>query len=215
MTARDWQLWLYAMLKGGVRKSTSTMGTAFALAAAGRDDVLVIDADSRTQGVTDWASRVYAAGGELPFHVAQWSQSLGLLVPFVQAQVKLTGARLVLVDGGEAPEVIRQALHLSTLVVCPVGPDQAELGRIGPTAEVVRPSGTPMHVLLTRVPRPGRGVAAEVRRALVADGYDVLATEIPQQRELYTHVWGTVPADRGAYDELAVELLALSKAAAA
>src|SRR5690606_1115935 len=90
-------LWLISMLKGGVTKSTTATMLALALARRG-EEVLIVDADHGTQGVTDWASRVYADGGEMPVHVAQWSPGLGLLVPFVQRQRKETGAGRVIVD---------------------------------------------------------------------------------------------------------------------
>lgn len=199
-------LWAIATLKGGVRKSTTTMMLAFALAKRG-EDILVIDADAGTQGVTDWASRVYAGGGELPFHVAQWAPSAGLLVPFIQRQIRETHASRVLVDvGGEAPEVVRQVLHITERVISPVGPEQAETSRIPATAALVRASSVPMSVLLTRVPQPGAGAAREVRAMLAADGYDVLTTETRQNRERYAHIWGTIPQDLGEYADLADEL---------
>lgn len=206
-TDRPFSLWLVAMLKGGVRKSTTAMMLAFALAERG-EETLVVDADSGTQGVTDWATRVYAAGGQLPFHVAQWTHSLGLLVPFIQQQQRETNARRVIVDvGGEAPEVVRQAVLLADRVISPTGPEQAELGRIPATAALVTPSGVPMSVLLTRVPTPGVGVAKAVREVLTADGYDVLTTEVRQNRDRYAHVWGTVPDDLDAYGPLCAELV--------
>ncbi|MGI5493945.1 ParA family protein [Microtetraspora malaysiensis] len=200
-------MWLIAMLKGGVRKSTSTMMLAFALAARG-EDVLVIDADHGTQGVTDWATRVYAAGGELPFHVAQWSPRLGLLVPFIQQQQRETGARRILVDvGGEAPEVLRQVVLAADRVISPGGAEQGELSRLPATQSIVKPTGVRMSVLLTRVPAAYQGSARDARRDLTEDGYEVLKTEIPQSRDRYAHVWGTVPDDLGAYNALADELL--------
>jgi cellulose biosynthesis protein BcsQ len=204
--------WLVATLKGGTRKSTTAVMSAFALARRGHG-VLVVDADSGTQGVTDWATRVYAAGGELPFDVAQWTHSLGLLVPFVQAKQRESGARFVLIDvGGEAPEVLRQAVIIADQVISPTGAEQAELSRVAPTAALVRESGAPMSVLLNRVPTPGAGVARSVREVLTGDGFDVLATEIGQNRERYAHVWGTVPDALGAYEDLAAELLEKEKA---
>jgi hypothetical protein len=200
-------LWLIAMLKGGSRKSTTVMMLAFGLAASG-EDVLVVDADHGTQGVTDWATRVYAAGGELPFHVVQWTPRMGLLVPFIQQQQRETGARRILVDvGGEAPEVVEQIVLAASRVITPVGPEQGELARLPATAAIVAPTRVPMSVLLTRVPVRGGGAARDARRDLIANGYDVLDTEIEQQRERYAHVWGTVPADLGSYADLADELL--------
>ena len=200
-------LWLVSMLKGGSRKSTTTMFLAFGLASR-RHDVLVVDADYGTQGVTDWATRVYAGGGELPFHVAQWTPRIGLLVPFIATQARETGARRVIVDvGGEAPESLRQVVLAATMVISPAGPEQGELSRLPATSALVQPYGVPHGVLLTRVPLPGRGSARDARQALEASGYTVLKTEIPQNRERYADVWGTVPADLGEYGALADELL--------
>jgi cellulose biosynthesis protein BcsQ len=204
-------LWVISMLKGGSRKSTTTMLLAFTLASR-RHDVLVIDADHGTQGVTDWATRVYAGGGELPFHVAQWTPRLGLLVPFIQHQARETRAKRVLVDvGGEAPEVLRQAVLAASMVITPVGPEQGELARLPATAAIVRPTRIPQAVLLTRVPAVGRGAARDARQDLAAEGYDVLGTEIEQNRARYADIWGTVPEDVGAYDALADELMEREK----
>jgi CobQ/CobB/MinD/ParA nucleotide binding domain len=207
MSAGRRPVWVVSTLKGGSRKSTTAMLLAFSLAARGHE-VLAIDADHGTQGVTDWATRVYAAGGELPFHVVQWTHRLGLLVPFIQQQARETGAGHVLVDvGGEAPEVLRQVVLAASLVITPAGPEQGELGRLPATAAIVRPTGVPQAVLLTRVPAAGRGAARDARRDLEDGGYDVLRTEIPQNRQQYADIWGTVPGDLGAYEDLADELL--------
>lgn len=204
------KVWAISTLKGGVRKSTTTMMLAFALAKRG-EEVVVIDADAGTQGVTDWASRVYAQRQQLPFHVFQWGPTAGLLIPFIQRHIDETNATRVLVDlGGEAPEVVLQVLHMAERVISPVGPEQAEMSRLPATEALVRPSGVPMSVLLTRVPQPGAGAAREVRSLLTAEGYDVLATETRQNRERYAHIWGTVPEDLGEYDMLADELLKVS-----
>lgn len=200
---------LVAMLKGGTRKSTTAVFTAWALAEAG-EEVLVIDADAGTQGVTDWASRIYADPDTLglPFHVVQWTHRLGLLVPFVRERARALGVHRVIIDiGGEAPEVLAQAARMAHRVVSPVGPEQGELGRLVPTREVVRDSGgAPMSVLLTRVPKPRCGIAKNVRDVLEHDRFHVLRTEVPHNREMYAHPWGTVPISYGAYADLAAEL---------
>jgi hypothetical protein len=183
------------------------MMLAFELAAAG-EETLVVDADAGTQGVTDWATRVYAAGGELPFHVVQWAPSQGLLVPFIQRAQRETAAARVLTDvGGEAPEVLKQAVLDSDLVLSPTGPEQGELARIPATAAVVKSSGVPMLALLTRVPTVGKGIAREARDYLAGEGHTVADTEIPQNRDAYAHPWGTAPTSRGAYADLAAELI--------
>lgn len=196
-----------AMLKGGTRKSTTCMMLAFALSERG-EHVLVVDADPGTQGVVDWTSRIYADGGEVPFHVVQWTPRLGLLVPFVQQQAHETEARRVLVDiGGEAPEVLRQVVLIADLVIAPGGAEQGELARLPATASIVTPAGVPLAVLLTRVPAPGSGSARDARRDLTADGYHVLTTEIERNLDRYAHVWGSVPETVGAYGPLADELM--------
>jgi len=204
--SKGFRVWLIATLKGGVRKTTTCMLLAFELAARGQE-VLVIDADTGTQGVSDWASKVYAGGGELPFHVVQWSGDGELLVPFILRKRRETGATLVLVDmGGEAPHVLRDAVSLADRVISPVGAEQAELGRIPATAALVAPSKAEHLVLLTRIPEPGRGTARIARESLVNEGHRVLTTEISQNRDRYAHVWGTVPDDHGAYVQVANEL---------
>jgi MinD superfamily P-loop ATPase len=206
MPSADRQIWLIATLKGGTRKTTTAMEVAFALAGRGHD-VLVIDADYGSQGVTDWGSKVYASGGELPFDVAQWTPAFGLLVPFIQKQARDTNARFVLVDvGGEAPDVLSQVVIIADCVISPVGPEEAELSRLPATASLVSPAGIPHYVLLTRVPSPGKGAAKDARAAAVSGGFTVLKTEVEHNRERYANIWGTVPTDLGAYKSLADEL---------
>lgn len=100
---------------------------------------------------------------------------------------------------------------MATMVISPAGPEQGELAWLPATAAIVRPAGVSQAVLLTRVPAEGRGAARDARWDLPAAGYDVLGTEIPQNRQRYADIWGTVPEDLGAYDALADELLEREK----
>lgn len=203
---RDFIVVLVAMLKGGTRKTTTAVMTAFELAAIGTD-VLLVDADSGTQGVTEWISTIYAEGGEAPFDVVQWTQGLGLLVPFILKQQKESGAKVVIIDvGGEAPEVVQQAVKLADFVISPVGAEEAEIKRLSATKEVVAAAGKAMLVLLNRVPKVGGGAAREARAGIAAQGYTVLDTEVPQNRVLYSDVFGYIPEDTGAYADLVAEL---------
>lgn len=130
------------------------------------------------------------------------------MVPFIQEQQRETGARRILVDvGGEAPEVLRQVVLTADRVISPVGAEQGELSRLPATAVIVRPTGVPMSVLLTRVPKVGQGRARDARYDLQDDGYHVLDTEIPQHLETYSDIWGTIPKELGMYGDLADELL--------
>jgi len=202
------------MLKGGARKTTTIAMLAFALAKIG-EEVAVIDADTYTQGLTEWVSSIYAGGGEPPFHMHQWSRAAGgLLVPFVQRVQADTGAGYVLLDmGAEDPDAVRQVLPLLDLVVSPVGPEQAELSRVPATRALVAPLHP--HLLLTRVDQVGIGMAAAMRDDFSRAGYRVLDIEVPRNRQQYAHVFGTVPEHLGAYEQVAAELCAADFAEAA
>jgi hypothetical protein len=91
-------------------------------------------------------------------------------------------------------------------MVTPIGPDDAETGRLGPTRDEATKHGVPQTVMLTRVPDPHRGAARDLRRQLVKDGFDVLRVETRQDRRLYADVWGTVPPVQGDYYGAALEL---------
>lgn len=204
---RGYTVLVIAILKGGARKTTSAMMLGFELSRRGVD-VLVVDADPKTQGVTDWATQIYAAGDELPFHVVQWAPSLGLLVPFVLTSQRETGAAVVIVDvGGEMPEVLSQAVAIADRVISPIGAERGELGRVPATAAVVDAAGVRMQMLLTKVPVPGQGAAREARDLLAGQlRREVLATETPRHAALYADVWGTIPETTGVYAALADEL---------
>lgn len=195
------------ILKGGARKTTTAMLVAFELAKRGKS-VLVIDADIGTQGVTDWATLVYARGEELPFHVRQWAPALGLLVPFIQKAQRETGAEIVIVDiGGETPDVLTQALAIADRVISPVGAEFSEMRRVPATAALVDGTGVRMQVLLTRVPKPAQGAATDARKHLVEQlRREVLVTETPMNTTIYSKIWGTIPESVGAYKQVVDEL---------
>ena len=202
---------LVSYLKGGVGKSTSVMMLAFAWARQGKN-VLAIDADAGTQGVTDWASRYYGVhtDGELPFDVFQWSPRMGLLAQFVREKERETMPDITILDvGGEAPEVLSQAAILASAVVGPTQPTQADLSRMASTHAVIQKANpeTQFFVSLNRVSYVGKGAARDAREMLAEQGLDVLETEVENSRGSYADVWGRVPAHLGAYRLMAQELI--------
>lgn len=203
---RDFTVIAVATLKGGVRKTTTAAMLGFAYAAR-KLDVLLIDADTHTQGLTDWMSTVYASDVELPVDGAQWSRrDGGFLVPFVQRKQAETGAQVVILDmGAEDPDAIRQVLPIVDRVLSPVGPEDAELRRMPATRALVAPA-EPL-VLLTRVDRAGMGSAVAARQALSEVGLTVARWEVERSRTLYADAFGTVPTNLGAYTGVADEVL--------
>lgn len=210
---------LVNILKGGPGKTTTTMMLALAWARRGRN-VLVIDADPGTQGVTSWATAYYAANpdGDLGFDIVQWAPKLGLLVKFVKEALETRpDIDLVLIDvGGEAPDVTAQALRFSDLLLLPCEPTQATYDRVTPTLRLVsevRPD-LPVRSLLTKVDSIGRGAALDVRDGLDAAAKAVLdsepitlETEVENNREKYDKgCWNRNPSNVFTFGRVADEL---------
>ncbi len=219
---------LISTLKGGPGKTTTAILLAVALARRGLT-VVVICADTRTRGATDWVQECERTGYEVPFQLAIWRDTDGPLSTFASQVERQTKAHVVIIDtGGEQPETFVHGCMYVDRLICPVGPMRGELRRILETyrhAQAVHNSGSPLDisVLLTRCPQPGKGKAKAARDELTTDltddeghpdldtpwalGLHVLNTEITRA-VAYDEFNCIIPEDVGEYDQLADELLA-------
>lgn len=226
---------LVATLKGGPAKTTTAIMLAFALARRGYK-VVLIDADTRTQGTTDWYNLMIDRGYTLPANLSilQWrSNDLdGKLSRFAKTAETVNEADIVIIDtGGEAPDVVQSALLYADRLLSPIGAKTGELRRMYATVDAAAEISENSHpvlmsALLTRIHHLslGRGKAkaarefldGTLRRQELADGVAeeeceglevfVQATEIPLLEDVYGEVWGTLPDNLGKYDELATEI---------
>lgn len=125
-----------AALKGGVGKSTTVWVLATLLAAEG-GRVLVVDADTNSQTLTQWANRYTAAGGRLPFEVLSWSTH-DLIVGIRR---HLDGVDHLLIDTGPDGRdltLLQAACAVAPLLLMPFAPRDVELGRLPATLEAAR-----------------------------------------------------------------------------
>jgi CobQ/CobB/MinD/ParA family nucleotide binding protein len=218
---------LIATLKGGPGKTTTAILLAVALARKGLS-VVVICADTRTRGATDWVQESERLGYTVPFKLAIWHpEKDGSLLDYATKIERATGAHAVMIDtGGEQPEAFAYGCLYADHLICPVGPMTGELRRIVETyrnaAAISAKSPLQISVLLTRCPQRGRGKALTARQDLTSDlrdsdgnpdpdkpyalGLRVLSTEITRA-VAYDEFNCTIPDDVGEYDELADELL--------
>lgn len=223
---------LIATLKGGSAKTTTAAMLAFALARKGYK-VVAICADTRSQGLSDWRNLMVERGHAASVTILTWrgEDEDGKLSRFAAKTEREDDADVVIIDtGGEHPDVFMSAALYADRLISPVGPMLAELRRLPATEEAaaeIHENGHPivMSVLLNRVPVIGKGAANAARNFIdgtdLADGqpdaFDmhVLATEIPRDASRYADVWGSEAADLGRYSDLADEIDADWKGAAA
>jgi len=195
---------VFVNLKPGTAKTTSSVLLACAFHARGMK-VALADADPSASAL-EWSDQ---ADG-FPFRVA------GLPVKdfHKRADDFARDADVVIGDIPQAEDhagIARSAMRWADELVVPVAPTTIELDRTGPIVEeienmeAVRPRGARSAFLLTRVVANAAS-GRSARRALTAQGQEVLSTTIPRL-EFYAQAFGTYPERFGAYDALATELL--------
>lgn len=215
-----------ATLKGGPGKTTTAVLLAVGLARVGLR-VVVVCADNRTRGATDWVQEAERLGDVVPFRLAIWHETDGPLSAFAGRVEGEHQADVVLIDtGGEQPEAFAHGCMYAHWLICPVGPMDGELRRVVETyrnAAAIRDNGSPLQisVLLARCPQAGKGKAKQARADLTADrtdssghvdpdtpyalGLHVFDTEITRS-VAYDEFYGTIPDDIGEYAALAEEI---------
>lgn len=173
---------LIATLKGGPGKTTTAVLVAIALARLGYQ-VVVICADTRTRGATDWVQEAERLGFTVPFRLAIWHDRDGPLSEFARMVERKTGADIIIIDtGGEQPEAFVHGCMYAQRLICPVGPMEGELRRIVETyrhAQAIHNSGSPLtvNVLLTRCPQPR--AAASTPTSLMRSGCTCSKPRLP------------------------------------
>lgn len=216
-----------ATLKGGPGKTTTAILLASGLARKG-SRVVVICADNRTRGATDWVQEAERRGDAVPFRLAIWHETDGPLSTFARTVENEHQADVVIIDtGGEQPEAFAHGCMYAHWLICPVGPMDGELRRVVETyrnAAAIRDNGSPLRisVLLARCPQAGKGKAKQARQDLSVDrtdtngalnpdkpyalGLHVFDTEITRS-VAYDEFYGTIPDDIGEYAALADEIV--------
>lgn len=190
-------------MKGGVGKTTTAVGTAFALAERG-DQVLLVDCDDPQWSATAWRHEAEQVGDTWPGNLVteKWSSRLvrSALDPYDHVVFDL---------GPKRPEMARSVLRLCDTAVLPTPPRKADFAELGAALDLITAAQTRQElgfaILLTFVrlsTRAGRTARAEVEEELELPVMDVV---IPLA-ERYSEMFGRVPAQLGAYRDLAVEL---------
>lgn len=191
--------------KGGTGKTTTAAYLAHALAEAGVS-VLAVDADPQGS-LLEWSD------------LAEWSVPvIGLPVRNLHAKLPELAGRhqVVIVDTPpvhEAQGIVVSALRVCTHVVVPVAPAPVEMGRLAALramiedVEPLREAPPVVRVLMVRTVA-GTSSRREWRELLTADGWPVLAAEIPRWERI-TRSFGDPLRQvvSSPYGEAAMELL--------
>jgi len=150
-----------ASQKGGAGK-TSLLRNVAVMATAGRDSVVMLDADPQGS-LTTWYN---ARGQDVPGLV----RLAGQPIPALLDGLRGAGASHVFVDTPPAASPFtRELIELADFVVLPVQATPDDLGAVGATLDLVEAAGKPFAFVLNRVKHRSR-LAAEARRVLGEHG---------------------------------------------
>jgi chromosome partitioning protein len=176
--------------KGGVGKTTSSVGIASGLAKHG--ETLLMDEDVEQGSAWKWWA---AADGAMPFHaLGAVLSSDGPARPGELArQVATLAFRYVVIDTPPGhPDVIREVVLAADELIIPVAPSTIEVNELDRTLKLIsdtRPD-MPVRILLTRV-KTATLLAGGIRTLLAEElKLAVMAAEIPE-REAIRGAFGT------------------------
>ncbi len=165
---------VFASQKGGVGKTTSAVNVAAILTEQVRR-VLLVDTDAN-RSATGWVDRAERAGVVLGFDYAAETD------PAMLARIRQTNQYdVVLVDtpGARESAALVTVIRHADAVFLPSPPAALDLdGLVKTIRDVVRPSGVPYRVLLTRADSRGLARAESARTDLVEVGHPVFSTVV-------------------------------------
>jgi chromosome partitioning protein len=198
----------FAHTKGGVRKTTSAVGTALAAHRAGLD-VELMDTDHQGSA-SRWAEVAAGRGTPLPFPVTR--ADARMVARRVTGRHRMDGpadtSLFTVVDTppGTAEE-IQAGIDAADLVIVPTGASLLDLDRVWPTLEATRHK--PTVVLLTGVLLNTR-LYADTRDLLAEEGVPVFRSPIPQREDMKWW-FGTVPDRLYGYDDIFDEIMEIKE----
>ncbi|MGP9761227.1 nucleotide-binding protein [Corynebacterium sp. AOP12-C2-36] len=189
----------FAHTKGGVGKTTSTIGLAVAAHNAGYT-VDVLDAD-RQGSAYQWAEIAERRGAPLPFPVERADAKA-----IERRSRKRDQSSLTIIDTppGTAEE-IQAAINAADLVIVPTGAAPMDIARVWPTLEFTR--ALPTVVLLTGVLINTRLYEA-TRELFGEENVPVFRTPIPQREKIKDWL-GTTPTNLNGYNDILDEILGI------
>lgn len=164
------------LLKGGVGKTTTSVGLAEA--AALNVPTVLVDSDPMGSAVR-WAQLAEAAGRPLT------AQTVRIPAVDLAARIRTGSGRdagIVVIDapppGPGAERIAGAAVAVADVVVMPVPPQLADLDRVAATRAIAAEHGKDARAVLTQV-RAGLGDRAIAVEALTSWGVPVYDTELP------------------------------------
>lgn len=187
-------------LKGGVGKTTSTIGLATAAVRDGKD-VMVFDTDPQSSASL-WAMVADERGDALPFSVESANIAT---VRMVGKKFKGNHGKWVFIDCPPNGNVADEAMRAADMVVIPTTPSPADIVKTFDTAETVSERGIFYAILLNRVAKNTLALKGALGDFEQRDA-SYFDTMIPRREALATFFGNAFGSDLFGYDKVFDEL---------